>query len=252
MDNDIYALLGYDNYVPKKKNPLGSSEALHSRGSASAARINTMKIKQKARELKEMRSIPIINEKSRRIAEGLKRDRLDVVSTYETKREIQNVPVFEQPEPVRVAVNIMKCLEIVEQAPPEPDPKTMNIHQRTKYWKEQKEKKLEEQRKAKMDKELDGCTFKPTKVEIQDFEIVNRPNTVKTESKNVAKRCELQKNIEKEPVGSLATMLKGRDFGTDKPNGKKQEDEYKGLSPATAAVRIKPGFLSDLSNPKKK
>ena len=131
MDDDLYQFLGIRNQSSQglKKSASGRVENLLQIGSASSAKINTMKIKQKAKELKEMRSIPAINNKSRKIAEGLKRERLDVIRQTLQKPEEKT----SEPDPVRISVNILKTLEKVEQPSPEPDVRSMNIIERTKY-----------------------------------------------------------------------------------------------------------------------
>lgn len=244
MENDIYTLLGYQT-GPKKSASSAKLDLHYDRGSAASAKINTMKIKQKAKELQEMRSIPVINQKSRKLAENMKRERMDLIA----KHEARNVPVVEPPppEPVRISVNIMKTLELAEPPPAEPDLKSMNIHQRTKYWKEQKEKKLEEQRKMKKDQELDGCTFKPKKVDIQDFEIVNKKEDhgrrqsagIKVQKVEVRTQKEEEKKASGEEF-SLAYMLKG--LG----------DEKNKAPAGSKTVQVRPGFLSDLAKPNKK
>lgn len=254
MENDIYSLLGYGQgpSAPKKSSSSIRIDNLLDRGIGCSAKINTLKIKQKARELQEMKSVPTINEKSRKLAENMKRERMDLIAKYETK---QNQPVAEippQPEPVRISVNIMRQLEMVEAPPAEPDLKSMSIHERTKYWKEKKEKKLEEQRKAKNDKELDGCTFKPAKVEIQDFEISQKPSyedkpvrrasagtKFQADGKNKNQKVDSRASKDDEDK-SLAFLLKGV------PDDKPREPA---LKPSSQTVQVKPGFLSQLSKP---
>ena len=77
MENDIYSLLGYRQGLsaPKKSSSSIRIDNLLDRGIGCSAKINTLKIKQKARELQEMKSVPTINEKSRRRAENMKRER---------------------------------------------------------------------------------------------------------------------------------------------------------------------------------
>ena len=237
MENDIYSLLGYQT-GPKKSASTVRFDSFHDRGATASAKINTLKIKQKAKELQEMRSIPVINQKSRKLAENMKRERMDLIAKYEAK----NLPVVEPPpaEPIRISVNIMKTLEMAEPPPAEPDLKSMNIHQRTKYWNEVKEKKLEEQRKAKKDQELDGCTFKPKKIETQDFEIVNRKEDL---TRRASTGVKVQKKEEKKVQGdelSLAYMLKG--LGDEKDKG----------GNGSKTVQLRPGFLSNLTKQTKK
>lgn len=253
MENDIYSLLGYGQAPAAKKSSTSIRvDNLLDRGIGCSAKINSLKRKQKARELKEMKSVPTINEKSRRLAENMKRERLDLIASYETKQSQPAPEVYIQPEPVRISVNIMRQLEMTEPAPAEPDLKSMNIHQRTKYWKEQKEKKLEDQRKAKKDKELDGCTFKPTKVEIQEFEISQKPGI---ENKNNRRASAGVKGLTEEQPRKMKSDVKGSKDAEDKSlafllkgvaDDKPKEQP---LRPSSQTVQVKPGFLSQLSKP---
>jgi hypothetical protein len=260
MEPDFFEYLGIKNNSGMKKSASSRVESLILRGSASSAKINSMKIKQKAKELKEMRSIPIINQKSRKIAEGLKRERLDILNQPPPKND--RIPT---PEPVRISINILNSLEKVEQTPPEPDLKSMNVVERSQYWKQQKEKKIEEQRKAKQDRELDGCTFKPKKT-LENYEdVLNRPQTVKISNDVPEKppdaRPKSYKNVpeksKKLSSDNLGLLLKGKDAEKHEITIKTSNDGlpnniYKNLSPAKQDVRIKPGFLSDLLKPKGK
>ncbi|OMJ85493.1 hypothetical protein SteCoe_13179 [Stentor coeruleus] len=271
MDNDIYAFIGIKPSSNLKKSSSSSRINTLDRRASSSARINTLKIRQKAHDMKEMRSVPQINEKSRKIAENLKRERQDII----TKHEEKSYELFQ--EPIRLSVNILKQLEKFESpTPQQPDLKSMNIQERSKYWKEQKDKKLEEQRKVKKDQELNGCTFKPKKVQQQEFDVVKPPSGLKLQEKKQSNmkihnekthslktasslgRLDSQ-NVESE---SLAMLLKGKDFIKPAPNGTAMKNtncvsvisknpDYQALSPARG-VRIKQGFLSDLAKPKGK
>lgn len=277
MDDDIYAFIGIKPSSNLKKSSSSNRvNTLVDRGVTSSARINTLKIKQKAHDMKEMRSVPQINEKSRKIAENLKRERLDIITKHEERYEEKaHEPVQ---EPVRISVNILKQLERFEDpTPPPPDLKSMNVQERSKYWKEQKDKKLEEQRKAKKDQELNGCTFKPKKVEQQELDIVRPPSGPKVQEKKPVNMGKMQnekthslktasslgrldsQNVESD---SLAMLLKGKDFTKPAPSGPAMKStnnisspsknpDYQALSPAQG-VRIKQGFLSDLAKPKGK
>ena len=202
--------------------------------------------------MQEMKSVPTINEKSRRLAENMKRERMDLIANYETKQSQPAAELPPPPEPVRMSVNIMRQLELSEPPPAQPDLKSMSIHERTKYWKEQKEKKLEDQRKAKKDKELDGCTFKPTKVEVQEFEVYQKPNVenkpARRASAGIKYQPEEQPRKQKSDLKaskdaedkSLAFLLKG--VADQKP-------KEQALKPSSQTVQVKPGFLSQLSKP---
>ena len=273
MDHDPYAFLKPPSNSGLKKSASTRIDNLIQKGSASSAKINSLKIKQRANELKEMRSIPIINQKSRKIAEGMKRERLDIINSIQPKEEEKEKNI--EPEPVRISVNIIKQLDQIEKSNPEPDLKSMSIADRSKYWKEQKEKKIEEQRKAKQDKELDGCTFKPKKnFETEAFDVINRPfsgrnaedkkktnekqgNGVMVKDKNFSERSKTEKNSYV-AEDNFALMLKGKDLGNaptvqiSKPVISNPSQLYQNLSPATQGIRMKPGFLSEMSKPKGK
>jgi hypothetical protein len=261
MENDIYSLLGYRQGPagPKKSSSSSRIDTLLDRGTTSSAKINTLKITQKAREMQEMKSVPTINEKSRKIAENMKRERMDLISKYEAKTyQIESSKPVQpvEPEPVRISVNIMKQLEMSEPPPCEPDLKSMNIHERSKYWKEQKEKKLEEQRKAKKDQELDGCTFKPKKIDPQDFEIQQRPPELNNNRrasagvKGMNERDSGRRREEEVKTGkdskedkSLAFLLKG--VANDKSSSQP-------VKASVQTVQVRPGFLSELAKPRNK
>ncbi|OMJ87325.1 hypothetical protein SteCoe_11013 [Stentor coeruleus] len=277
MDDDIYSYIGIKAPNHVKKSSTGRCDGLTDRVTGKSGKLNSMKIKQKANDLKEMRSIPKINQNSRKIAEGLKRERMDIVAKYEERFEVKAPESM--PEPVKISVNILKYLDKIDESTPvQPDLKSMSVHERTKYWKEQKDKKLEEQRKAKKDQELNGCTFKPKKSESQDFENPNRPLTVpKAQEKNTVKsKPQVEKTNSLKTVTSLgkfepqrneneslAMMLKGQDFASPTPNAKVMKnpkysanfqvrnDETRALS-ASRSVKLKQGFLSELAKPKGK
>lgn len=248
MEYDPYAFLEPKGGKELKKSSSSAIQSLIQRGSASSAKINSLKIKQKAKELKEMRSIPIINQKSRKIAQGMKRERLDLITQMQYKEEAK-IP-DPDPEPVRMSVNILKTLELAEQEKA-PDLKNMNIAERSKYWKEQKEKKIAEQQKAKKETELDGCTFKPKKNFEAEFER-KEPMKVAQERRNSANNLQEKKApvkklniVEKEvQYDNIAFMLKGTDFV--------KEEQIKKPAEKNPPVRIKPGFLSEMSKPKGK
>lgn len=277
MDDDIYSYIGIKAPNNAKKSSVSRTDSLTDRLNGKSAKLNSMKIKQKANDLKEMRSIPKINHKSRQIAEGLKRERMDIVAKHEERYEVK------APEPihetVKISVNILKYLDKIEESTPvQPDLKSMSVHERTKYWKEQKDKKLEEQRKAKKDQELNGCTFKPKKSESQDFENANRPLTVPKaqEKKAVVSKAQVEKTNSLKTVTSLgkfqpqhneseslAMMLKGQNFADPAPSSQVMKNlKYSGQSPtrnadtralsASKSVSLKQGFLSELAKPKGK
>ncbi|OMJ80766.1 hypothetical protein SteCoe_18925 [Stentor coeruleus] len=270
-DNEICAYIGIKSSNQNKKAIPSRVESLIDRGVASSAKINSLKIKQKARELKELRSVPQINEKSRKLAEGMKRERLDLISKPDDRNPRKSPDQIQ--EPIKVSVNILKQLEKTEEsAKAQPDLKNMTIHERTKYWKEQKDKKLEEQRKAKKDQELDGCTFKPKKPEIQEFEA----NKLPFENKNIGKGV---KNYEENIINlktvksvgkiellrnnteSIAMILKGKEvkqgngfmINDFSGQGVKNGNSCEGRAvSAVQPVRIKAGFLSELAKPRGK
>ena len=194
-----------------------------------------------------------------------------------------------------MSVNILKSLETVEKAET-PDLKSMTIADRSKYWKEQKEKKIEEQRKAKKDQELDGCTFKPKKKFDDEVEISKRlqPGKATYEKKSVVyekalpdppvKKISTMDKVKQTNEGieynNIAFMLKGADLpkttkesalptklGTVKLSADRPAKPSTGKSDtikpnivtesamhlsASPPVRIKPGFLSEMSKPRGK
>ena len=97
------------------------------------------------------------------------------------KKSIEKVPqiasqkiIIKPQEPPKAPVN-KQSLEIIQKLREEvknrtsfmepeepPDLLEMNVLERNNYWLQVKMQKIEEQRKMKKDKELDGCTFKPS------------------------------------------------------------------------------------------
>jgi type IV secretory pathway VirB10-like protein len=189
MDADLFLLSSSHSHPkghPAKHSSLPHIENLLSRGSATSAKINSLKLKQKAKELKDLQLIPKIDNNSKRIAEGLIKERLNILAEYESKHQILEAvnPVI--PEPVQVSVSLAKVAESPEESAPKQEIKIVSMHERNRQWQEQKKKKLDEQRKAKEEKALDGCTFKPRKAESQDFRIVEDKKYEKKDGKEKA------------------------------------------------------------------
>lgn len=94
-----------------------------------------------------------------------------------------------------------------------PDILEMNVLERNSYWLQAKMQKIESQRKAKQDKELDGCTFKPT-LNTQRLRI---PVSMRSKSPNASytNQYARKKNFRSNSTGKLSARSTPRAVSRD-------------------------------------
>ncbi|OMJ73706.1 hypothetical protein SteCoe_27550 [Stentor coeruleus] len=122
-----------------------------------------------------------------------------------------------------------------------PDLLEMNVLERNAYWLQAKKQKIEEQRKANKDKELDGCTFKP----VISANRMRTPISRRSKSPNTSYsvQYERKRNYRSNSVGKLSSR--------STPKLMNREDMYVSpyipaqMSPSNQFYGQKAGFLNN-------
>lgn len=122
-----------------------------------------------------------------------------------------------------------------------PDLLEMNVLERNAYWLQAKKQKIEEQRRANKDKELDGCTFKP----VISTNRMRTPISRRSKSPNTSYsvQYERKRNYRSNSVGKLSSR--------STPKLMNREDMYVSpympaqMSPSNQHYGYKAGFLNN-------
>lgn len=181
-----------------RKSPLNMeiADSLHERNLQKEAKITTMRLKKKANEIGQMRSVPEINSKSKKIAEksgkigvleansnliskneveekdsfckiiqdaqcspGLNQEKSQTLTKGKALKESDRQAGFDNSELIRTAVKLRDSLPSKS---PEPQKPVLDVVKKGEILRKKKAQKIKEAEEKKKAHELDGCTFKPT------------------------------------------------------------------------------------------
>lgn len=94
-----------------------------------------------------------------------------------------------------------------------PDLLCMGVIDRNAYWLQVKKEKIEEQRKAKKDRELDGCTFRP----MLNIPRMRTPSSVRSKSPNTSYSLQYvrRKNYRSLSTGKLTSRFTPKDLAKE-------------------------------------
>jgi hypothetical protein len=243
-------------FYHKKNSSIGFSvpDSLQDRQIASEHKISNLRMIKKAEEVSEMRPAPEINQVSKNIiakkyknSEESNLNSFMIGKTLSNKKDskLASQPILNSLYSIEKSskisginnqFNIRSTLlslsssevfksifkdEIQEKKDPDTDAKGLDVVERTKDWKERKDKKIGEIRKEKRTQELNQCTFKPTLISKNNLNDVNSMNS------SVYKLTNNKKSLKnKSYIGEI----------------KVSEFKYTQLSPALQKIKYDAGF----------
>lgn len=156
-----------------------------------------------------------------------RRDREDSSNDNRDFRDLRDAPTFGKDLKSNKASQITKqSLELIQRLREEvrnrsgflepeepPDLLEMNVIDRNAFWLQSKKQKIEEQRKAKQNHELDGCTFRPT----LNTPRMRTPSSVRSKSPNssYSQQYVRRKNYRSLSTGKLTARFIPREMRND-------------------------------------
>ena len=255
----------------KEEKIIEIADSLKVRAEAKKTKINNMRLKQKASDIKTVRSVPLINPKSKKIlvqkeikakkAEEMQNsddDYHDSVKDYFPESPLSISKISNKTKKLRVSEVIstetlkstMKLRENLKETHQEPEVSTqsLDITERSKLMSTKKAQKIEEIKKSIEGRELDECTFKPQLISKMQAPVVIAEKT------KPASNGSLKKKKEPKPLNQKAAI----DFSYRvPPPGSKirvenssssldsipiVSERYAQISPFTQSVRYQAGF----------
>ncbi|OMJ66555.1 hypothetical protein SteCoe_36563 [Stentor coeruleus] len=262
-----------DNF---RKSPLNMeiADSLHERNLQKEAKITTMRLKKKANEIGQMRSVPEINPKSKKIVEksgkvGMLEDESHSISKNEVEEEdsfykiIQDSQYssglnqeksqtltkrktlklndrqagFDNSELIRSAV---KLRDNLPSKSPEPQKPVLDVVKKGEILRKKKAQKIKEAEEKKKAHELDGCTFKP--ILLNKNQISDSGSFVIHQSQSV--KALKKKNPSNSSEQKILTRLEYEEK-YELAQAKLYDPKYVAISPVNYHIKYKIGYNED-------